>query len=180
MAEQQLGQETGGTEVEEAKAAGDGQQAAGNGQESALEDKHGHPGISQGKYERDMRAKDDEIASLKKTIADAAKSEEAKKALEEKIEALEASQADMRTDYELKLAGCRNAKAAKALLEDHGGDVLKLKAAEPWLFQQEESKGSTGIRPGGSKRLTKEEIMAEKDPVKCRKLISENLDLWDN
>ena len=180
MAEQQLGQGTGGTEAEETGAAGGGQQAAGDGQKPALENKHGHPGISQGKYERDMRAKDEEIANLKKTIADAAKSEEAKKALEEKIEALEASQADMRTDYELKLAGCRNAKAAKALLEDHGGDVLKLKEAEPWLFQSEKSQGSTGFKPTGAKRLTKEEIMAEKDPVKCRKLISENLDLWDN
>ncbi len=29
----------------------------------------------------------------------------------------------------------RNVKAARALLADHGNDVEKLKAAEPWLFE---------------------------------------------
>ena len=179
MAEENLGENV--TEGNAGEAA-DAASAATIGQQEptgAVIDKNGHPGISQGKYERDMKAKDDEIADLKKQVDDAIKSNETKKTLEDKIEALEASQADMRTDYELKLAGCRNAKAAKALLEDHGGDVQKLKAAEPWLFRQEEPKGSTGLKPAGAKRLTKDEIMAEKDPVKCRKLISENLDLWD-
>ena len=33
------------------------------------------------------------------------------------------------------MAGCRSMKAARALLDDRGGDVAALKEAEPWLFE---------------------------------------------
>lgn len=36
-----------------------------------------------------------------------------------------------RVEYQLTLAGARNVKAARALLDDHGGDAEKLKAVEP-------------------------------------------------
>ena len=43
---------------------------------------------------------------------------------------------------ELRLAGARSVKAARALLDEHGGDVGALKEAEPWLF-------SVPLRPLG-------------------------------
>ena len=41
---------------------------------------------------------------------------------------------EQRIGFALQLAGVRNVKAACALLPDHGNDIEKLKAAEPWLF----------------------------------------------
>lgn len=64
-----------------------------------------------------------------------------------------------KTDNELRLAGCRSTRAARALLGDYDGDVAALKAAEPWLFadggaenggHDEETAGTTGLKPAGS------------------------------
>lgn len=124
----------------------DGKEGEGD---EGIEDKHGHPGISAGKYARDMKAKDDEIAELKSQIAKAAETKEGREGLEAKIQKLEQDQADMKLDYELKLAGCVNTKAAKAILEDFDGDITKLKEGAPFLFEQQK-KGATGIKPAGS------------------------------
>lgn len=43
---------------------------------------------------------------------------------------------EQRIGLELQLAGVRNVKAARALLPDHDNDIEKLKAAEPWLFDE--------------------------------------------
>lgn len=164
----------------------DGAQGTEGGQEGnpqggeGVIDKHGHPGISQGKYERDIKERDEKIAELQAQIEQAAKSEEAAAELAGKIDALKAEMADKDTDHALELAGCVDLKAAKAVLDDCGGDVAKLKDSKPYLFKQEQPAGSTGLRPAGARRITKEEIRAEKDLAKRRKLISENLDLWDN
>ncbi|HIS39949.1 MAG TPA: hypothetical protein IAC12_03790 [Candidatus Aphodovivens avistercoris] len=125
--------------------------AEGQGGGSEPEDKHGHPGINREKYQRDMAAKDEEIAKLKAQIAEAAKTEEGRAALEEKITKLEADQKDERITHKLEMAGCLNPKAAKALLEDYDGDVAKLKEACPYLFSDGKQKqtGSTGFKPDG-------------------------------
>ena len=120
--------------------------------EDELKDKHGQEGISKAKYEREMAAKDAEIEELKKQVDEAVKTEEGRKALEEKLKGFETSQADMRTEYELKLAGCRDdnaVKAAKALLDDYEGDITKLKTACPYLFEAKKT-GSTGGKPTGA------------------------------
>lgn len=114
-------------------------------------DKHGHPGISEGKYARDMKAKDDEIADLKAQIAKASETKESREEFEAKIKKLEDDQAAMKLDYELKLAGCVNTKAAKAIIDDFDGDIMKLKGGAPYLFEQEkQTKGSTGKKPEGA------------------------------
>ena len=60
-----------------------------------------------------------------------------------------------RVAFELKLAGARNVTAAKALLSEHGGDVAKLKAAEPWLFADDAVQGgTTGLEPAGAAGAT--------------------------
>ncbi len=120
--------------------------------EANLKDKHGQEGISKAKYEREMAAKDAEIEELKKQVSEAVKTEEGRKALEEKLKGFETNQADMRTEYELKLAGCRDdnaVKAAKALLSDYEGDITKLKTACPYLFEVKKT-GSTGGKPAGA------------------------------
>ncbi len=57
--------------------------------------------------------------------------------------------ADERVDHKLELAGCLNAKAAKALLGDYDDDVAKLKEGCPYLFGVEKKTGSTGLKPEG-------------------------------
>lgn len=129
------------------KPAAEGQ----GGGEGEVKDSHGQPGINREKYQRDIAAKDKEIADLKAQIAEAAKTEEGRKALEEKIAKLEADQKDERVTHKLELAGCRNTKAAKALLDDYDGDVAKLKEDCPYLFSDGKNKqtGSTGLKPDG-------------------------------
>lgn len=41
-----------------------------------------------------------------------------------------------RVDFALRLAGVRNVKTARAVLDDYEGDVEALRAGEPWLFSQ--------------------------------------------
>lgn len=158
--ETKTGTEDGGTEQkpeegEAAKTGTEGQpKPAAEGQgggEGEVEDKHGQPGINREKYNRDMAAKDKEIADLKAQVAEAAKTEEGRKALEERIAKLEADQKDERVTHKLELAGCRNTKAAKALLDDYDGDVAKLKEDCPYLFSDGKNKqtGSTGLKPDG-------------------------------
>lgn len=136
---------------------GDGAQEGASGAESQGEggkvlDGRGQPGINAEKYRREMKAKDDEIAALKAQVAEAAKTEEGRKALEEKIAKLEADQRDERATYDLRLAGIRDdkaVKAAKAMLPDYDGDVDKLKEDFPYLFSDGKKTGSTGLKPDG-------------------------------
>lgn len=49
--------------------------------------------------------------------------------------------------FELRLTGSRSVAAAWALLAEHGGDVAKLKEAEPWLFPNGKPDSSaTGLK----------------------------------
>lgn len=143
--------------------------AAGHGEgdgEGEVTDKHGMPGINREKYNRDMAAKDEEIAELKAQIAEAAKTEEGRKALEEKIAKLESDQKDERTTYDLKLAGIRDdkaVKAAKAMLPDYDGDVDKLKEDCPYLFSDGKKTGSTGLKHEGGAGI--ESIDAKLDKI---------------
>lgn len=54
-------------------------------------------------------------------------------------------------NFALALAGCRNVKAARAVLDDYNGDVEALKSAEPWLFAAHvEATGATGLPNAGA------------------------------
>ncbi len=96
-------------------------------------------------YERQIAERDERIASLEAQVAEAAKSAETADALRGEIAELKAQGESDRIDFKLQLAGVRNVKAARALLDDHGGDVDKLKEAEPWLFE-----AAGGRAKGGS------------------------------
>lgn len=114
-----------------------------------VKDKHGQPGINKERHEKEMAEKDAEIAKLKAEVAKAAETKEGREKLEKRIEELEKSQAEERVTHKLELAGCRSIKAAKVLLDDYDGDVSKLKAEHPYLFEEKRG-GSTGRKPAGA------------------------------
>ena len=102
-------------------------------------------------YQAALAERDAKIAALEGRIAEAAQTAKAAKDLAKQIEDLKAASAAERTEFELKLAGARSVAAARALLGEHGGDVAKLKAAEPWLFADGQAPaGATGLEPAGA------------------------------
>ena len=97
--------------------------------------------------------RDGRIAELEAQVAEAAKSAEAAEALRSEIAQLKEQGKSARIEFELRLAGVRNVKAARAVLDEHGGDVAALKEAEPWLFSSTAAKpqeGKTGLPNAGT------------------------------
>lgn len=139
--------ENGGDAAEQKPEGTDG----GAGADSEPADKHGQPGINREKYQRDIKERDDKIAELQAKVDESAKTEEGRAAIQKQLDELKADAADKQTTYELKLAGCRDEraiKAAKSLLADYDGDVDKLKADCPYLFETKKT-GSTGLKHEG-------------------------------
>ena len=102
-------------------------------------------------YEAQLARRDERITELEAQVAEAAASKEAADALRSEIEAVKAAAADERVEYELRLAGARSVKAARALRDEHGGDVSALKEAEPWLFSAAPAPtGATGLPNAGA------------------------------
>lgn len=108
-------------------------------------------------YERAIGERDARIAELEAQVAEAARSAETAEELRAQIAELRAQGESDRVDFQLRLAGVRNVKAARAVLADHDGDVEALKAAEPWMFAQagatsqltSQNFGATGMEPAG-------------------------------
>lgn len=86
-------------------------------------------------YQAALRAKDAEIETLQARVVEAAKTSEATETLNKEIAALKKQMADERVEFTLRSAGVRSVNAAKALLEEHDGDVAALVAAEPWALR---------------------------------------------
>ena len=104
-------------------------------------------------WEKAIAERDEKIAALEQQVADAAKNAEAAEALRGEIAELKAQGESDRIDFKLQLAGVRNIKAARAVLDDHGGDIDKLKAEEPWLFADvpaPQQGGKTGLPNAGT------------------------------
>lgn len=130
------------------------QEPAGEGEEK-LTDKHGQEAISKGKYERDMGAKDAEIAELKAKLAKLDGEAPAISELMEKLDRLDADyakekaeRAEERLTFELREAGCVDVELAKLAAKDYE-TVQALKEAKPILFSKPDPKGSTGRAPAG-------------------------------
>lgn len=118
-----------------------------------LKDKHGEDAINLGHHKRLMAEKDAEIkkltAQVESLTGEAKKGEDALK----KITELETRLEDEKVSNALKLAGCVNEKAAKAVLADYEGDVGKLAEACPYLFggnADTKQAGSTGAKHHGA------------------------------
>ena len=103
------------------------------------------------KRDTDIAERDGKIAELEGKLADAEKLGQQAESLKSENEQLKNQAASERIDFALQLAGCRNVKAARAVLDDYDGDVGKLKAAEPWLFAAHAEKpGATGLPNAGT------------------------------
>lgn len=103
-------------------------------------------------YEALLAERDAKIAELEDTIAEAAKSAEAAEALRAEMDELRRQGEEQRVEFELTMAGARNVRAARVLLDEHDGDVSKLKEAEPWLFDSAMPRqgGKTGLPNAGA------------------------------
>lgn len=104
-------------------------------------------------YEAALKERDARIAELEGEIAEAAKTAEGAEKLRAEMDELRRKGDEERVGFELQLAGARNVKAARALLPDHGNDIEKLKAAEPWLFSASPAPapaGATGLPSAGA------------------------------
>ncbi len=104
-------------------------------------------------FEKQIAKRDLKIAALEAQIAEAAKSAEAAEKLTTQIEELKAQSAAERVDFQLQLAGCRNVKAACAVLDDYEGDIDALREGEPWLFAETakpKATGATGLPNAGA------------------------------
>lgn len=119
---------------------------------AGTEPQGGKPGatVNRHKYERDLAAKDKRIAELQAQIDEAAKTKEGRDDLQKKLDDMKAELDDEKVAHKLELAGCVNAKAAKALLDDYDGDVAKLKEECPYLFGKDKQTGTTGKKPEGT------------------------------
>ena len=109
--------------------------------------------LNQVDYQAAIAERDQKIAALEEQVANASKSVEAAEKLSAQIDELRAQSESDRIDFQLQLAGVRNVKAARAILADHGGDVDKLKDAEPWLFADapvKQQSGTTGLPNAGT------------------------------
>jgi hypothetical protein len=133
---------------------------AGTGNESAddVTDKHGQPGINKERHEREVKALNAKIAELEAQVAAAAESKQGREALEKSISDLKAEMADKDLTHSLERAGCKNTKAAKALLDDYEGDVDKLKSECPYLFDTQKKTGSSGLPPKGPSKDLEEKL----------------------
>ncbi len=156
--DEETGQDTEPAKDEDGAGGSEGgQDPAAEGQGSGEpSDKHGQPGINREKYQRDMKAKDDKIAELQAQLDEKSKTEEGRAELKDELDKLKAEMADERVTHKLEMAGCRNVKAAKALLDDYEGDVSKLKEACPYLFSEKKT-GSTGLKSDGDAEKASEE-----------------------
>jgi uncharacterized coiled-coil protein SlyX len=137
--------------ADEAKEAYERQVSGGSGG-SGGNDAGGASGAAD--YEKAIGERDARIAELE---AQAVKSAETAEELRQQIAELKAQGESDRVDFQLRLAGVRNVKAARAVLDDYEGDVEALRAAEPWLFAQagatsqltSQHFGTTGMEPAG-------------------------------
>lgn len=145
----QGGSDPNGTEPKPADQKPDGADGKGGADDGDIKDSHGQPGINKERHDREIAEKDAKIAELEGKLDEAAKTEEGRADLKAEIDKLRSEQAEERTAHKLEMAGCVDVKAAKARLSDFDGDVSKLKAKCPYLFQAEKKKGSTGLDPKG-------------------------------
>ena len=140
-AQQQGAQDGPEQQAAQAQVAG-GASAGGDGADGA-----------RGDYEKALAERDAKIKELEGEIAEAAKTAEGAERLRAEMDELRRKGDEERTGFELRLAGARNVKAARALLADYDNDVEKLKAAEPWLFgatAPAQPAGATGLPNAGA------------------------------
>lgn len=157
--EPQGAQQQGAEPPQEPQGTGNGaepQAQQDRGAEPPVVDSHGQPGINKERHDKEIAELQAKIDELQAQAAEAAEQKEKRADFEKQVadlkselEGAKASLADEKVNHSLEMAGCLNVKMAKAVLEEYGGDVSKLKDACPYLFQSNQ-KGSTGLPPAGA------------------------------
>jgi hypothetical protein len=114
-------------------------------------------------WEAQIAQRDQRIAELEGQVAEAARNAETAEQLRGEIAELRQASADAHIDFKLQLAGCRNVKAARAVLANYGNDVDKLRAEEPWLFNAGGNNGggesgTTGLPNVGAAKDTGKQL----------------------
>lgn len=156
--EPQGGSDPNGTEPKPADQNPDGEGGKG-GADDGVVDSHGQPGINKERHDKEVADLKAEIEKLKSEAADASEAKSKREEYEKKVADLEAKMADNEVTHRLELAGCRSVKAAKALLDDFGGDAEKLKESCPYLFEEKPKQtGSTGKPPAGASKAMDEKL----------------------
>jgi len=105
--------------------------------------------VNRYKHEREMGKLQKRIDDLEAENNKLKGKEDSVAALEKRIDEMEAKAKTDKVTAELEAAGCHNIKAAMACLDDHDGDVAKLKEAAPYLFTSSDKSKSTGGNPKG-------------------------------
>ena len=118
--------------------------------DEGVKDSHGQEGINKERHDKQVAALNKQIADLTAQLNEASKTEKARDELNKKIQTLTADIEAERTEWQLEKAGCRNVKLAAKALEDYDGDIAKLKAECPYLFEDDKPKGATGLKPEGA------------------------------
>lgn len=146
--ENKLSAQEAGDNADGGNANGEGAQGEGNeGDDGKVLDSHGQPGINKERHDKEVAELRKQIEELKADAAEAAESKAKRAEYEQKVSDLEDKLADSELSRKLEKVGCRSVKAAKALLPDYDGDIEKLRAAEPFLFEEVKPTGSTGFKP---------------------------------
>ncbi len=153
------------TEQDAAQGAAEGAQGA---SESEVKDSHGQPGINKERHDKEVADLQARIDDLTAKLNESAKTEESRKNFEAEAKALREELADNKLSHALELAGCLDLKAAKVRLDDFNGDVSKLKAECPYLFQQQK-KGATGAKPQGATDGAADRLAKARELVGVRK-----------
>lgn len=137
-----------GENADGGNANDEGAQGEGSeGDDGKVLDSHGQPGINKERHDKEVAELKKQIEELKADAAEAAESKAKRAEYEKKVNDLEGKLADSELSRKLEKVGCRSVKAAKALLADYDGDIEKLRAAEPFLFEEVKPTGSTGFKP---------------------------------
>ena len=148
LSAQGAGENANGEGAQGDNANGEGAQGEGNdGDDGKVLDSHGQTGINKERHDKEVAELKKQIEELKADAAEAAESKAKRDEFEQKVSDLEGKLADSELSRKLEKVGCRSVKAAKALLPDYDGDVEKLRAAEPFLFEEVKPTGSTGFKP---------------------------------
>ena len=131
------------------------QEVAETAQDDRLEQaQEEQPQVSSTDWKKIVAERDEKIAALEAQIAEAAKNAETAERLRGEIAELKAQGEPDRIGFKLQLAGVRKVKAARAVLDDRGGDVDALKEAEPWLFASGKTAYRLQSRACGFERAT--------------------------
>ena len=106
------------------------------------------PQVSGTDWEKAVAERDEKIAALEAQVAEAAKNTETAERLRGEIAELKAQGESDRIDFKLQLAGVRNVKAARAMLDDYDGDVTRSRQRNRGSLRMRSLPSPRAERPG--------------------------------